>query len=321
MARNGLLEIAFEPGEADRRVVGVAAAARLVHRLTAHCPDRIVLAVPGARLAQATVEDMERVNPNAAVEIVERAPGAVPAPRLDAREILLATAKPSDGVVSRWLNRPVSRFLSAQLLRLAWIRPIHATLGTAILAAIMFAMLVAGGRQGLIASGLLFHAASVFDGVDGEIARATFRTSRTGALLDGVIDVATNFLFILGVTVNLAASDPLALPLGAWGLMLFILGLIAISHSAARADRPFSMELVKQRYRARFPSSSFGRLLRLLTIVTSRDFFALLFALLILAGLPIAVLYFFAAAATIWILFVIGALVVPAPGPSIEGSA
>ena len=46
--------------------------------------------------------------------------------------------------------------------------------------------------------------------------------------------------------------------------------------------------------------------MRFLTIVSSRDFFAMLFAGLILAGVPMAVLYVFAAAASVWILFVLG---------------
>jgi hypothetical protein len=44
------------------------------------------------------------------------------------------------------------------------------------------------------------------------------------------------------------------------------------------------------------------------TIVSSRDFYALLFMLLILAGMPAAVLYIFSAAATVWILFVMNSL-------------
>jgi len=46
---------------------------------------------------------------------------------------------------------------------------------------------------------LLFQAASMFDGVDGEIARATYRTSRSGAALDSAIDAATNFAAMLGI--------------------------------------------------------------------------------------------------------------------------
>jgi CDP-L-myo-inositol myo-inositolphosphotransferase len=81
------------------------------------------------------------------------------------------------------------------------------------------------------------------------------------------------------------------------------------------------MDVVKQRYRARFPGAAFARLIRFLIVVTSRDFFALLFALLILAGVPMAVLYIFTTAAIIWIFFVVGAFAVPASASPVEGSA
>src|SRR6185503_10314812 len=42
-------------------------------------------------------------------------------------ELLRGTGKATDGVVSRWLNRPISRRLSALLLRVPAIRPVHAT--------------------------------------------------------------------------------------------------------------------------------------------------------------------------------------------------
>lgn len=314
--------IAFNRGEADRRVAGVAAAARIARDLADRGADRALFSLPEGALAEATQQDIARLCPGLAVEIADRPPvGAVAAPFLRAGDVLRATGKASDGPVSRWLNRPVSRLLSALLLRIQGIRPVHATIGTVILALAMFISLLAGGAVGLVAGGLLFHAASVFDGVDGEIARATFRTSRAGAVLDSVVDMATNFLFILGVTINLSARDPLALPIGAWGLLLFVLGLIVTSRTAARADRPFSMDVVKQRYRARFPGAAFARLIRFLIVVTSRDFFALLFALLILAGVPMAVLYIFTTAAIIWIFFVVGAFVVPASATPVEGSA
>jgi CDP-L-myo-inositol myo-inositolphosphotransferase len=61
-------------------------------------------------------------------------------------------------------------------------------------------------RRGLIAGGLLFMPL-VFDGVDGEIARATFRSSPAGAALDTGVDMATNLAFMLGVTINLGLSE------------------------------------------------------------------------------------------------------------------
>jgi phosphatidylglycerophosphate synthase len=93
-------------------------------------------------------------------------------------------SKASDGPVSRLFNRPLSTRLS---MVLAPLRPapdlvslVAFTLGLA------GAALLAVG-QGL-AGGLLVHASSVADGVDGELARLQLRGGPRGALLDGVLD-------------------------------------------------------------------------------------------------------------------------------------
>ena len=320
-SENSRIEIAFGPGEADRRVAGVAAAARILRRLAEEGVERALLSVPEGSLRPATLEDIARLSPGLAVEITADAAGAPRAPRLRTADILRATGKPDDGLVSRWLNRPVSRAISALLLHIPGVRPAHATIGTAVIAAAMFASLLAGDAAGLVAGGLLYHAASVFDGVDGEIARATFRTSRTGALLDSLIDMATNFLFGIGLTINLAAREPLALAVGAWGVGLFILGMAAISFGAAGDRRPFSMNGVKERLRAGRGNPFLARSVETMIAISSRDFCALLAALMILAGWPMILLYFYAVAASVWILFVLGALLVPRSATAAERSA
>ena len=311
-------------GEAGRRVAGVAAAARIVRTLALAGHDRIWLAVPGGGpLPAKAQEDVRRLSEGATVDLVDgnALEGArighseieglaiLAAPHLTSMAILKTTGKTSDGPVSMWLNRPVSRLVSALLLLLfAGIRPLHATIGTMLLAAAMFAALLLGGDQGLIAGGLLFHAASVFDGVDGEIARATFRTSPAGAALDTVVDMATNLSFMLGVTINLGQSRGLeAVLVGGWGFLVFAIGLIAISRLAAIAAGSFSLDLLKHRYRRQFSGRLGSGLIGFGAVVTSRDFFALLFALLIVAGVPMGVSYIFAVAATIWLIFVIAA--------------
>ena len=301
--------------EADRRVAGVSAAARIA-RTESSGQAKIRLALPGGGpLAAATSEDIERLV-GGPIEIwpaeqLDRhlrdadSPRVIAAPVLDEAEILRATAKASDGPVARSLNRPLSRRVSRLLLRIPGLRPIHATAATAAVAVAMFVALIAGGGPGLIAGGLLFHAASVIDGVDGEVARATFRTSSAGAALDSAIDAATNALFIIGVTANLAAQgNPHAAWLGTWGLVAFATGLLAIGWRTVRANRPFGFDLLKDEFGA--PGSApLVFLVGFVRTVTSRDFFAFLFALLIIAGRGMAVLYIFATAATVWLMIVI----------------
>jgi len=330
---------------ASRRVAGVAAAGRIVRELAdAGFAETRLLLPAGERLSAAAAEDVDRLAGSMRIEMTADTPARVateeqdilhlqgnrivpasllPGPkdneadafepaiiRLDSpgasAEILRRTVKAADGPVSRWLNRPVSRRISALLLLARGVRPVHATAVTAALAALMIVALMSGGTMGLIAGGLLYQAASMFDGVDGEIARATFRSSPAGAVLDTVVDVATNFLFITGLAVNLSWSGHQhALPLFAWGFSMFALGLGMIAWRSSRSEGPFSLDLVKFDYLNRLPGRLMPAVLRFFTIITSRDFYALASMVLILAGIPMVILYSFAPVTTGWILVVI----------------
>ena len=221
------------------------------------------------------------------------------------RRIVAATGKPGDGIVSRLINRPISQAISKQLLRLPQIRPIHATWVTALLAVAMVICLLTGGSAGLIAGTLLFQAASIFDGVDGEIARATFRSSRRGAMLDSLVDAAANIGFIGGVVINLwiAGSHEVALA-GAGGLAMMALGLFLIGRRAAAGSGPFTFNGVKDRVCA-----GGSRLGQWLTWLTMRDFYAFAAVLFVVSGFTEAGLLAFAAVAACWlavVLFVMG---------------
>jgi 1L-myo-inositol 1-phosphate cytidylyltransferase / CDP-L-myo-inositol myo-inositolphosphotransferase len=103
--------------------------------------------------------------------------------------------KDADGPVSRWLNRPLSTRLS---MLLAPLRP-----APDLVSLVAFALGLAGAAllaagQGL-AGALLVHAASVTDGVDGEVARLQLRGGPRGALLDGVLDRVGDAAILAGL--------------------------------------------------------------------------------------------------------------------------
>jgi CDP-L-myo-inositol myo-inositolphosphotransferase len=332
--------------DADRRLAGVTAAGRIVRELSEAGFSTAWLAVPrGQAIGDAAREDIVRLagpmtvrfgEPGAAADVA-RLPGdrLIPAAMMAAylhgergalegaialdqaraeREILRTTGKASDGLVSRWLNRPISRQVSGLLLHLPGVRPIHASFGTALLAVAMFAALVTGSRSGLIAGALLFQAASIVDGVDGEIARATFRTTRKGAALDSAIDMTTNVAAMLGMAINLARrGDPDALPLVAWALAFFLPGLALIGRRSLRRTGTISFDAVKHEVRGRAGGLLARRLMALATLGTSRDFCALVYLALVVAGIPIVGLYLFAVVTPVWMVFVAKALLAPAP--------
>ncbi|MFC0684970.1 CDP-alcohol phosphatidyltransferase family protein [Novosphingobium clariflavum] len=285
---------------------------------SAHCRAQWARLVPGAvcRTAQEgwqpqggapVLDGVALVLAAAHIEMPAAARGGaepLAALRAAGAALLAATAKPGDGIVSRHLNRPVSQAISRQLLKIPGITPNHASVGTALLGLAMAACLLLGGERGLMAGALLFQAASIFDGVDGEIARATFQTSPRGAMIDSLIDAATNLAFIGGVTVNLAlAGHSGAAMAGAAGLVMLASGLAAIGMRSARQGGAFTFDAVKH-HAARRPS----RLMQWLTWLTMRDFFAALAAVLILCGLAPHALVGFAVCTALWLAYTLTVL-------------
>jgi 1L-myo-inositol 1-phosphate cytidylyltransferase / CDP-L-myo-inositol myo-inositolphosphotransferase len=111
------------------------------------------------------------------------------------RALRRSLGKATDGPVSRWLNRPLSTRLS---MVLAPLRP-----APDLVSLVAFALGLAGAA--LLAAGrgpagaLLVHAASVADGVDGEVARLQLRGGPRGALLDGVLDRVADAAILAGL--------------------------------------------------------------------------------------------------------------------------
>lgn len=217
------------------------------------------------------------------------------------RAIVRATAKPQDGIVSRYLNRPISQALTRLLLHWPSIRPEHATALTALAALAMVLALVLGGESGLVAGALLFQLASIIDGVDGEIARATFRTSARGARIDSFVDAATNLAFLAGVAWNLLLRGEAAPALaGLASLMLLATGLWLIARNGRSRGAILTFDAVKERV-LEHPSP----IRRILTWITMRDFFALVVALAIVAGFAHLILFAFAIFAAGWLAVVV----------------
>lgn len=117
------------------------------------------------------------------------------------RVALRATQKSTDGWISRHVNRPVSRACSRVALSMGM------TATGASFVTLLFGLLTAvvaaqPGDAAFVATGVLFQIASVLDGVDGEIARATLTESDAGARVDTVVDQATYLTCLIGLTVG-----------------------------------------------------------------------------------------------------------------------
>lgn len=324
---------------ANRRVAGLSVAARWAARAGEAGQDVAIVVPDAARWPAATRDDFARTGVEpvllssvpAGVAVVDgrwlpepaalrSATPGTPLHRADAidlddettatRRILAATAKPSDGLVSRWLNRPVSQRISALLLRHApGVRPSHMTGVVALVAVAMVLSLLFGGAKGLIAGGILFHLASVLDGVDGELARATYRSSPAGAALDTRVDMLTNIGYFLSIAVALTRlyGGHQAL-VGALAVVGALSGLAITAWLARRMGVRGSFDILKPYYRRRFPGGWQWWVTEILVTTTSRDFFAFAFGVVIVVGLGWAVSWLLLGFILAWLTAVVCAV-------------
>lgn len=120
--------------------------------------------------------------------------------------ILKALVKPTDGPISRYINRPISTRISAVLVKLR-LSPDLVTVFVfaAGIVAAWFASRPSPSLQILGALFYQFH--SIIDGCDGEIARLRRRSTTYGSVLDSVVDDLSNALFWLGLSIGVAKHE------------------------------------------------------------------------------------------------------------------
>jgi phosphatidylglycerophosphate synthase len=135
-----------------------------------------------------------------------------------------------DGVVSRYLNRPLSR-PAARLLARTPATPNAVTLFTLGLAVGAGALVAAGWN---VAGGVLIQAVSVVDGVDGDLARLKGMATRFGAVLDAVTDRYADALMLGGMTVYAARYEDWPRP--EFVGMLALGAALTVSYSRARIE-------------------------------------------------------------------------------------
>ncbi len=213
-----------------------------------------------------------------------------------AKKMLYRTlTKPSDGWISRKINRKVSTRLFTPLILKLFnrITPNIVTMISAaagILAALFFLFHKA------IIGGILVQLASILDGCDGEIARLKKMESSFGKFFDAVLDRYTDCFIIFGMfCYSLTSSESLRL-LGGPGVPLIflisglaIVGNVMVSYTSAKSLADFNY-----RYKGRWITAGRGRDLRLFILFSGGVMAALhpisvLIALFLLAAISNAI--------------------------------
>lgn len=152
-----------------------------------------------------------------------------------AENVILAhlKAKPSDGPVSRYINRPFSVMISRRLVNHR-ITPNQISLFSflcSVLAAGLFAL---DGYLALLLGGFLAQFASVVDGCDGEVARLKYQSSDYGGWFDAVLDRYADAFLLFGLMWH-AYADKNDSPILLIGF-LAIIGSFMLSYTADKHD-------------------------------------------------------------------------------------
>ncbi len=141
---------------------------------------------------------------------------------------LAAATQETDGLLARWVDRPLSRRLSPRLA--AWGVPPNAVTLAGVSLGLMGALLLAqAGYLAHVLGAWLFWAAVVLDGVDGEVARLSLKESRFGHYLDIITDNLVHVAVFIGIAVGLHRQSPDARHLYALGLLLLGFGFCALA--------------------------------------------------------------------------------------------
>lgn len=205
------------------------------------------------------------------------------------KTLLRACRKDTDGFVARHLNRPISLFISRRLAR----TPLSAnqiTLGVTVVGIASGVFAAGASYLDLLIAALLFKAASILDGVDGEIAKLKYTASKMGAWLDTLGDNLTYVTFFTGLTIGTWRRGLIP----DWFVWLPLTGIVLImivmfTH-LIRNTNEGSLLAIQAQVQARKDASLFARILAKLQLIMKRDSFALIFLILALLDLPQVIL-------------------------------
>jgi len=165
---------------------------------------------------------------------------------------LAASTQASDGLLARWVDRPLSRALSPHLARKR-VPPNLITLAGMSLGLLGAWLLARAGYGPHLLGALLFWSAVVLDGVDGEVARLTLRESAFGHYLDIITDNLVHVAVFIGMAVGLYRDTGYSGHLYALAALILGFGLCAVAvyqvvgkkENSREAWSPLAAKLVK----------------------------------------------------------------------------
>ncbi len=196
--------------------------------------------------------------------------------------------KPVDGWVSRNLNRPLSTRVTRLVVNLPVTpHPISFVVFAIGMSSVYFSL--KGTYFWMALGGIIFHAASVLDGVDGELARVKFLASKAGALLDSILDHIIEVGYIGGVGWVLTKNTGSPVYFGAFVVTLTcaLIGTAIVNYDQATKTKTGAPTDVQFAFNhPDHKDKLWARIIDKIRFLFGRDFYALLFAVLTILDFP-----------------------------------
>ena len=224
------------------------------------------------------------------------------------KQLLRHSGKSQDGIVSKFLNRPISRVITRFLLKLP-ITPNVWTILTFALAPVAFVFLVRGDYIGFLAGTAVFQVINILDGCDGEIARAKYLDSERGRRLDAFCDFLANLFFVFCLGIGLFRQPAVSANIRFIYLLESLITFLIMAGGFGRYLTPLlsgDTERVVSRRQQDFNLAErfFGRALTtFIHQITQRDVIYFVFLLLAIADRAPWILHIFFAFSVITLLF------------------
>lgn len=207
------------------------------------------------------------------------------------KALIRSLTKPTDGWVSRHLNRPISTSFS-RVLAHTKITPNQFTVLTGFIGLSTGFFLALGGYWNYLIGGALFHFTSVLDGVDGELARLKFKSSPFGQWLDTLVDNLSYLAALAGIIIGIyrnGASDMVKIA----GILAVVFAVLALASLYLYLLRFKSGgTLLNVEYSFQNGQTFYDKFMRVAAGFGKRDLFALVFfGLGIIGQMPMALGY------------------------------
>lgn len=221
------------------------------------------------------------------------------------RRMIKNLTKPSDGIVSRHLNRKISTGISRWVTYLP-VTPNQITFFTGVIAFIPCYFMYQGGYQNWLIGAATYQLASTLDGVDGEIARLKMQSSKFGQWLDTLLDFVSMIAVLLCLVAGVHRVDQPEFIRWA-GKLAIIFALLSFAGLLLFIFRFKKEGSFNIQYSFLSSDSKWARAIKAVDFLGRRDFYIFFFFLLALFGLMPWALVYVGGFAMIIFLFIVQA--------------